>query len=105
MTVKQGLENEPFKLMVQNILVGEVIYKVSEIFERWHISLYNYMAFGHNDHKRLRTTNVLERLNLELKSRIRKIGAFSSDQSLLRLVVSKNAGKCGKIMSSWNSIF
>ena len=38
--------------------------------------------------KRLRITNVLERLNLEFKRRTKKVGAFPSDQSLLRLVVT-----------------
>jgi len=38
--------------------------------------------------KMLRTTNVLERLNLELKRRTKKIGAFPSEQSLPRLVVT-----------------
>ena len=36
----------------------------------------------------MRTTNVLERLNLEFKRRTKKIGAFPSEQSLLRLVVT-----------------
>jgi len=31
---------------------------------------------------------VLERLNLEFKRRTKKIGAFPSEQSLLRLVVT-----------------
>ena len=31
---------------------------------------------------------MLERLNLEFKRRTRKIGAFPSEQSLLRLVVT-----------------
>ena len=36
----------------------------------------------------MRTTNVLERLNLEFKRRTKNIGAFPSEQSLLRLVVT-----------------
>jgi len=36
----------------------------------------------------LKTTNVLERLNLEFKRRTKKIGAFPAEQSLLRLVVT-----------------
>jgi transposase-like protein len=38
--------------------------------------------------KRLRTINVFERLNIEFKRRTRKIAAFPSEHSLLRLVVS-----------------
>ena len=58
------------------------------MFERWYPSLYNYMAYSESFQKRLRTTNVLERLNLEFKRRTKKIGAFPSEQSLLRLVVT-----------------
>ncbi len=58
------------------------------MFERWQPALYNYLAFSTADSGRLRTTNILERLNLEFKRRTRKVGAFPSDQSLLRLVVS-----------------
>lgn len=50
--------------------------------------LYNYRAFSINNQIRLRTINVLERLNLEFKKRTKKIGAFPSEHSLLRLVVS-----------------
>jgi transposase-like protein len=35
--------------------------------------------------KRIRTTNVIERINKELKRRSRPVGAFPSDQSLMRL--------------------
>ncbi|MHB8359535.1 MAG: transposase, partial [Thermoplasmataceae archaeon] len=66
----------------------EGLEKASDMFERWYPSLYNYRAFGQSNQRRLRTTNVLERLNLEFKRRTKKIGAFPSEQSLLRLVVS-----------------
>jgi transposase-like protein len=48
----------------------------------------NNRAFGESNHRRLRTTNVLERLNLEFKRRTKKIGAFPSEQSLLKFVVT-----------------
>ena len=38
--------------------------------------------------RRLKTTNVLERMNLEIKRRKGKIGAFPSEQSQLRVVCS-----------------
>ena len=88
MIVKEALENESLISTAQDVLVDKGLEKASEMFERWHASLYNYMAFSPSDQRRLRTTNVLERLNLELKRRTRKIGAFPSDQSLLRLAVS-----------------
>ena len=54
------------------------------MFERWCPSPYNY---SESHLKQLTSTNVLERSNLEFKRRTKKIGAFPSDQSLLRLVV------------------
>ncbi|MGC9294936.1 MAG: transposase, partial [Thermoplasmata archaeon] len=86
--VKQALENESLISTAQDTLVREGLEKASEMFERWYPSLYNYRVFGESNHRRLRTTNVLERLNLEFKRRTKKIGAFPSEQSLLRLVVT-----------------
>ncbi len=86
--VREALENESLLSRAQEVLVENGLEKASEMFERWHASLYNYMAFNHSSQRRLRTTNVLERLNLEFKRRTKKIGAFPSDQSLMRLVVS-----------------
>ena len=86
--IKQALENESLVSQAQDLLVKEGLEKASDMFERWYPSLYNYRAFGESNQRRLRTTNVLERLNLEFKRRTKKIGAFPSEQSLLRLVVS-----------------
>ena len=86
--VKQALENESLVSEAQDTLVKEGLDKASEMFERWYPSLYNYKAYSESCQKRLRTTNVLERLNLEFKRRTKKIGAFPSEQSLLRLVVT-----------------
>ncbi len=58
------------------------------MLERYHDSLFNYSAFPRQYWRRLRTTNMLERMNPEMKRRTRKIGAFPSEQSLLRLAVS-----------------
>lgn len=62
------------------------------MFERWHPSLYNYRAYSESNQRRLRTTSILERLNLEFKRRTKKIGVFPSEKSLMRLVVSINDG-------------
>ena len=48
----------------------------------------NNTAFPREHWRRLRTTNMLERINLELKRRTRKVGAFLGEPSPLRLVVS-----------------
>jgi len=86
--VKQALENESLVSTAQDILVKEGLDKASEIFKRWYPSLYNYKAYCESSQKRLRTTNMLERLKLEFKRRTKKIGAYPSEQSLMRLVAT-----------------
>ncbi len=58
------------------------------MFEKYYPSLYNYKVFGNINYKRLRNTNVIERLNEELKRRTKKIGAFPSENSLMRLATA-----------------
>ena len=58
------------------------------MLERWYPSPYSYKAYRESCRKRLRTATVLERLNQEFSRRTKKICAFPSDQSLLRLVVT-----------------
>ena len=48
----------------------------------------NYRVFYSEFWKKIRTTNLLERVNKELKRRSRKIRAFRNDVSLLRLAGS-----------------
>ncbi len=86
--IRQALENESLVSQAQDLLIKEELEKASDMFERWYPSLYNYKAYGESCQKRLRTTDVLERLNLEFKRRAKNIGAFPSEQLLLRLVVS-----------------
>ena len=43
-------------------------------------------AFPVEHRRRLRTTNALERINMELKRRTRVAGLFPNEASLLRLV-------------------
>jgi transposase-like protein len=56
--------------------------------ESFRFSLWNYRSFPNSHHRRIRTTNGLERINKELKRRSRVVGAFPSDQSFMRLGVS-----------------
>lgn len=56
--------------------------------ERFQLDLFNYMSFPKAFWRRIRTTNLLESTNRELKRRSKVVGAFPSDQSLLRLAVS-----------------
>ena len=52
------------------------------------IHLYSHRSANILYWRRLRTTDVLRRLNMEIKRKTRKIGAFPSEQSLIRVVCS-----------------
>ncbi|MDO9539263.1 MAG: IS256 family transposase [Methanocalculus sp.] len=56
--------------------------------ELFSTDLLNYRAFPEEHWKRLRTTNMLERVNLEIKRRSRSIGAFPNGDSAMRLIGS-----------------
>jgi transposase-like protein len=57
----------------------------AETIDKFRFDLWNYKAYPKAHWKRLRTTNVIERINKELKRRSRPVGAFPSDKSLMRL--------------------
>jgi len=59
--------------------------KAANTIERFLPGLLNYTAFPKAQGKRLRTTNVMERANKELKRRTRVVGAFPSEHALMRL--------------------
>lgn len=60
--------------------------RAADTVERFIPGLLNYRIAPQDHWRRIRTTNMLERLNKELKRRSRTIGAFPNDASLLRLV-------------------
>ncbi len=62
--------------------------KPANTIERFLPGLISYTAFPKEHWKRIRTTNMLERVNRELKRRTRVVGVFPNDESLLRLVGS-----------------
>ena len=62
--------------------------RAADTIHRFQTGLMNYRAFPPEFWKKIRTTNLLERVNRELKRRSKKIGAFPSDASLLRLAGS-----------------
>jgi transposase-like protein len=62
--------------------------RAADTIYRFEHGLMNYRAFPPEHWKKIRTTNLLERVNKELKRRSRKIGAFPNDASLLRLAGS-----------------
>ena len=57
----------------------------AETIDRFRFDLWNYKAYPKAHWKRIRTTNVIERVNKELKRRSRPVGAFPSDKSLMKL--------------------
>ena len=62
--------------------------RAADTIHRFHHGLMNYRSFPPEFWKKIRTTNLLERVNKELKRRSRKIGAFPNDASLIRLAGS-----------------
>ena len=56
--------------------------------ERFLPDVCNYRDFPKDHWKKIRTINAVERINTEVKRRIRKVGAFPSSDSFMRLVGS-----------------
>jgi putative transposase len=48
----------------------------------------NLVQFPENNLKKMRTTTLIERINEELKRRSRVIGAFHTQEPLVRLAIS-----------------
>lgn len=69
-------------------LDGRGLSRAADTIHRFNQGLMNYRSFPPEFWKKIRTTNLLERVNKELKRRSRKIGAFPNDASLLRLAGS-----------------
>lgn len=62
--------------------------RAADTVERFIPGLLNYRIAPQDHWRRIKTTNMVERLNKELKRRSRTIGAFPNDASLLRLAGS-----------------
>lgn len=62
--------------------------RAADTIHRFQHGLLNYRSFPPEFWKKIRTTNLVERVHKELKRRSKKIGAFPSDASLLRLAGS-----------------
>jgi len=56
--------------------------------KRYIHDLHNYQSFPEKHWRRIKTTNILERVNKELKRRSRAIGTFPNERSLIRLAVA-----------------
>ena len=85
--LRDALEDENKMQILANKLDEKGYSKSAETIERFRFDLWNYKAFPRQHWRRIRTTNGLERINKELKRRSQVAGAFSNDESLLRLAV------------------
>jgi transposase-like protein len=80
---------DPARLDAFTVKLGEMGYRrASETIERFRYDLFNYQVYPEGIRDKIRTTNMPERLNKELKRRSRVIGAFPNKASLTRLAGS-----------------
>jgi len=63
-------------------------HKAADTVELFMLDVGNYRAFPKAHWKRIRTTNMVERVNAEIKRRTKVVAAFPSRESLLRLIGS-----------------
>jgi len=85
--LKDALEDESKMQRLAVVLDEKGYSKSAETIDSFRFDLWNYKAFPRPYWRLIRTTNMLERINKELKRRSRGMGAFSNDQSLLRVAV------------------
>ncbi len=85
--MKEALEDENKMQILADTLRQNGFSKSADTIESFRFDLWNYKAFPWQHWRRIRTTNSIERINKELKRRSRSVGAFSNDESLLRLAV------------------
>jgi transposase-like protein len=60
----------------------------ADTLESFQYDIMNYVQFPQKHWKKIWTTNMMERTNKELKRRSRVVGAFPTQESVLRLAVS-----------------
>ena len=58
----------------------------ADTLEHFQYDVMNYMQFPQNHWRRIRTTNMMERTNKEIKRRSKVVGAFPNKESVLRLL-------------------
>jgi putative transposase len=85
--LREALVDESKMQILANKLNQKGYSKSADTIDRFRYDLWNYKAFPRPHWRRIRTTNGVERINKELKRRSRVAGAFSNDESLLRLAV------------------
>jgi len=85
--LKDAIEDERKMQEAAVILDGMGYKKSADTIDRFRFDLWNYKSFQGSHWRKIRTTNGLQRINKELKGRSRVSGAYSNDQSLLRVAV------------------
>lgn len=70
--------------------------KAADVAEEAEPDALAYLAFPPSHWKRLRTNNVQERANREIKRRYRSVQSFPSEASMMRLVCAVLAGEEGR---------
>ena len=86
--MKEAYGNEKRLRQLADDLDKRGYRKAANTIERFLPGLMSYTEFPKKHWKRLRTTNVMERVNRELKRRTKVVGVFPNEESLLRLVGS-----------------
>lgn len=69
-------------------IIGEINTRAGELLEDAEADALAYLDFPREHHIRLRTNNIQERANAEIKRRTRVVGAFPSIDAMKRLVGS-----------------
>jgi len=87
-TLKECLSDSARLLDYADKLDTRGLSRAADTIHRFQSGLMNYRSAPPEFWKKLRTTNLLERVHKELKRRSKKIGAFPNDASLLRLAGS-----------------
>jgi transposase-like protein len=81
------LDRQKYNDLIREL--DEMGYKgAADTLERFQYDVMNYMQFPKDHWRRIRTTNIMERTNKEVKRRTKVVGAFPNEESVLRLVVS-----------------
>jgi len=86
--LKECLSDPVLLLTYANKLEDTGLSRATDTIYRFEQGLVNYRAYPPEHWKKIRTTNLLERVHKEIKRRTKKVGAFTNDASLLRLAVS-----------------
>jgi len=87
--VKSALNgNEDLLSRVATRLEQMGFHTAADTVERFMFDVGNYRDFPVQHWRRIRTTNMVERVNAEIKRRTKVVGAFPSRESLLRLIGS-----------------